>query len=99
MRFIDLKKAENNNQIKGISVVCRHRVIWEKPRKQSEPIQCHRCQGYGHTKHIVLGTTYAENAEKITPLQSASWNRTRPDSAFTVVAPMQPTLKVAKSTC
>lgn len=50
MRFIDLKKAENNNQIKGISVVCRHRVIWEKPRKQSEPIQCHRCQGYGHTK-------------------------------------------------
>ncbi|KAH8246545.1 hypothetical protein KR032_007227 [Drosophila birchii] len=50
MRFVDIKKADNNKLLKNITAVCRHVVTWEKPRKQSGPVQCHKCQEYGHTK-------------------------------------------------
>ncbi len=48
--FIDLEPDASNKSIYDLKVLLNTRVKVEAPKPRREPIQCKRCQRYGHTK-------------------------------------------------
>ncbi|KAL4156035.1 hypothetical protein QTP88_000070 [Uroleucon formosanum] len=48
--FIDLEPNINNKDIFKIDLLCHSKIKIEEPRINHQPIQCLRCQNYGHTK-------------------------------------------------
>ncbi|KAF0759441.1 Uncharacterized protein FWK35_00013313 [Aphis craccivora] len=51
--YVDLKPAENNNDIFNVSSLFHTLVKIEKPYKVNRiPPQCHNCQEYGHTRRF-----------------------------------------------
>lgn len=49
--FVNLEPNPNNKAVKDIEYIFHQRVKIENPRKQKTPVQCHRCQQYGHSKN------------------------------------------------
>jgi len=50
IHFVSLKRAPNNAEIYQLHSVCHCSVRIEAPRKNTNIVQCQRCQLYGHTK-------------------------------------------------
>jgi hypothetical protein len=48
--YIDLEPHQNNKEIYAIEFLCHTKITVEPPRKRNSPIQCTRCQSYGHSK-------------------------------------------------
>lgn len=50
LHFVDLEPSENNKDIYNVQFLLNARIRVEAPRSNTEIVQCHRCQLYGHTK-------------------------------------------------
>lgn len=50
MFFIDLVPQPNNNDIFKVNSICYSKVKFEVPKPNNNPIQCLRCQNFGHSK-------------------------------------------------
>lgn len=48
--FVDIEPNVNNKSIYEIKSLLHARIQVEAPRPRNDPIQCKRCQRYGHTK-------------------------------------------------
>ncbi|KAL1116789.1 hypothetical protein AAG570_005261 [Ranatra chinensis] len=49
--YVDLEPGARNRTIYELKTVGCQEVHVEKPRQRREVVQCHRCQGYGHTRN------------------------------------------------
>lgn len=54
--FIDLEPRENNKEIYKIDKLLNAIIKFEPPYKKKTPVQCHRCQEYGHTRTYCKAT-------------------------------------------
>lgn len=48
--FVDLEPDINNKDVFEIDHLSYTKIKIEEPRPNNQPIQCLRCQGFGHTK-------------------------------------------------
>lgn len=48
--FVDLEPDINNKEVFSINQLYYTKIKIEEPRTNNQPIQCLRCQGFGHTK-------------------------------------------------
>ncbi|XP_064552250.1 putative cyclin-dependent serine/threonine-protein kinase DDB_G0272797/DDB_G0274007 [Drosophila montana] len=48
---IELTKKENNTKILELKHLGSQDIKVERQRKRTDPVQCHRCQAYGHSKN------------------------------------------------
>lgn len=52
--FINLQAGPNNKAAKQVKVIYHQIVSIEDPKKRTAPVQCHRCQQYGHSKNYCM---------------------------------------------
>lgn len=49
--FVDLEKADNNDDLYKLETLYYTKIKVEPPRPKRHPAQCFRCQQYGHTRN------------------------------------------------
>lgn len=52
--FINLKSGPNNKAAKQVKAIYHQTVVIEDPKKRTAPVQCQRCQQYGHSKNYCM---------------------------------------------